>query len=39
MFSRTQTTLLTLFFGSFVIFLYGPVHPLSCWHFKDPRVA
>jgi putative spermidine/putrescine transport system permease protein len=37
MFSRTQTTLLTLFFGSFVIFLYGPVLSIILLAFQGPE--
>ena len=37
MFSRTQTTLLTLFFGCFVIFLYGPVLSIILLAFQGPE--
>jgi putative spermidine/putrescine transport system permease protein len=37
MFSRTQTALLTLFFGCFVIFLYGPVLSIILLAFQGPE--
>lgn len=37
MFSRAQTTWLTVFFGSFVIFLYGPVLSIILLAFQGPE--
>lgn len=37
MFSRTQTAALTLFFGCFVIFLYGPVLSIILLAFQGPE--
>lgn len=36
-FSKTQTALLTLFFGCFVIFLYGPVLSIILLAFQGPE--
>ena len=37
MFSRTQTALLTVFFGCFVVFLYGPVLSIILLAFQGPE--
>jgi putative spermidine/putrescine transport system permease protein len=37
MFSKTQTALLTVFFGCFVVFLYGPVLSIILLAFQGPE--